>query len=74
MSKGQKSTEKTKENIKEKGKVVEPVVKAVENLKLSEENVDKTPPVKVKRKYDVVAEYENSKSKRKENANLVVIG
>lgn len=76
MSKGQKNVEKTKENIKEKekGKAAEQVEKAVENLKLSEETVDETLPVKAKRKYDVVAEYENSKSKRKENSNLVVIG
>jgi len=50
-----------------------PVQKAVEKLNLSE-TIDKTPIVKVKRKYNVVDEYNKAKSKRKENANLVVIG
>lgn len=66
LNKDQKKVEKPSQ-----GTVL--VQKAVEKLSLSE-TTDKTPPVKVKRKFNVVDEYNKSKSKRKENSNLVVIG
>ncbi|EWC46452.1 hypothetical protein DRE_04395 [Drechslerella stenobrocha 248] len=49
------------------------IQKGVENLKLTEPP-EKTAPKIPKKKIDVVAEYEKLKSKRKENANLIVIG
>jgi len=50
------------------------IQKGIESLKIAGEGSEKGPPVKARKKIDVVAEYEKSKSKRKENANLVVIG
>ncbi|KAK6537314.1 Hsp70 suppressor, GTPase facilitates ribosomal subunit dissociation [Orbilia ellipsospora] len=48
------------------------IQKGVEALKVAD--AEKTLPKVPRNKIDVVAEYEKSKSKRKENANLVVIG
>ncbi|KAF3933712.1 hypothetical protein ABW19_dt0203574 [Dactylella cylindrospora] len=47
------------------------IQKGVENLKLADTPVQ---PKIIRKKIDVLAEYEKTKAKRKENANLVVIG
>lgn len=48
------------------------IQKGVENIKLADEKA--AAPKIVRKKIDVLAEYESSKDKQKENANLVVIG
>ncbi|KAK6507867.1 Hsp70 suppressor, GTPase facilitates ribosomal subunit dissociation [Arthrobotrys musiformis] len=50
------------------------IQKGVEALKVGDTSEKPAPPKIPRKKIDVVAEYEKSKSKRKENANLVVIG
>ncbi|RVD89605.1 uncharacterized protein DFL_000607 [Arthrobotrys flagrans] len=50
------------------------IQKGVEALKVGDTSEKPTPTKIPRNKIDVVAEYEKSKSKRKENANLVVIG
>ncbi|KAF3932357.1 hypothetical protein ABW20_dc0108770 [Dactylellina cionopaga] len=50
------------------------IQKGVENLKVADAPEKPPPPKIARKKIDVVAEYEKSKSKRKENSNLVVIG
>ncbi|KAF3902318.1 hypothetical protein ABW21_db0209509 [Orbilia brochopaga] len=50
------------------------IQKGIDGLKIGESSEKTTPPKIARKKLDVIAEYEKSKSRRKENANLVVIG
>ncbi|KAK6346609.1 Hsp70 suppressor, GTPase facilitates ribosomal subunit dissociation [Orbilia brochopaga] len=71
QSKGLNKTQKTE---KSTAATTTSIQKGIDGLKIGEPSEKPTPPKIARKKIDVVAEYEKSKSKRKENANLVVIG
>ncbi|EPS41099.1 hypothetical protein H072_4950 [Dactylellina haptotyla CBS 200.50] len=58
----------------EKNSTAAAIQKGVEALKVADAPEKPAPQKIARKKIDVVAEYEKSKSRRKENANLVVIG
>ncbi|KAK6526030.1 Hsp70 suppressor, GTPase facilitates ribosomal subunit dissociation [Arthrobotrys megalospora] len=69
-----KGISKVSKGEKPSSSAITSIQKGVEALKVADTS-EKPVPAKIPRnKLDVVAEYEKSKSKRKENANLVVIG